>query len=260
MKKVVSFLAVAAVVVIMSSAVFADPFKVLPAVATFEGNVTLDVNIYDYESGKDFSTYEGVGVSSITFNVSSVTFASETGQWANANQIIKVHSNLTTQEAGKTIYLYTDNANATGDYKANASRQDGNNTLYSGLVRKGNTYTYVEGDFAPIKIAIRKITDANNEFKSALPNFSETHYYTQGFRHLNDKSDSNFGDLGAEEKVLGISGSAGGFWVGKNDQGAGEQWYAGSEDAIIFLGAEFIKVLGGNSYGTTTIKFAETIE
>ena len=266
MKKVVSFLAVAAVVVMMSSAVFAattnESYSTKIASVTFASAeaLSLDVKLYTWTSGKDFATgySDSDEVEFISFDLADIPFGNDTPKMSTGTVFAKVSSNLTIQPEGTTVYLYTDNVNETGDYKANASRQDGENKLYSGLVRKGNTSTYKKGDFAPIQLFVRKVSDANNEYKSTLPNFYSTFDYTAGRRNLNDISDTNFATKGAEEKIIGISGAVGGLWCGGNP--GGEQWYSGNDDVIIFFGAQFSNVVGNDSYATTAIKFATITE
>ena len=175
----------------------------------------------------------------------------------------KIHSNLSIQQGGTTVYMYTKNATATGDYKANAPRTETWETttvsLYSGLVRKGNTTTYQAGDYAPLYVKCKKISDANESYKSALPaDFSGEQHY-DGSRILADYSDSNFSTLADLARVIGTSGTNGGIWVGYGGEPAAN-WYSGSEDVIMFFGANFDHVIAGSEYGTTTINFVQSIE
>lgn len=262
MKKVFSFLTVLALVC-MASSVWAasQPISIVKsAFASFSAvDMVFDVTLYEWQSGKDYTTYTGTGADSIAFDTSGVTLANPTAQWAGGTVFAKVHSNLTSQQNGTTVYMYTKNTTNTDGYAANAGRKDGDNTFYSGLVKKGNTSTYQDGDLAPLFVKCKKISDANESYKSALPaNFSAEKQF-DGSRILVDYSDSNFEDLQDFARVIGKSGSNGGIWVGYGNDPATD-WYAGNEDVIIFFGATFDHVTGGSEYGTNTIKFVQTIE
>lgn len=264
MKKVVSLLAVLALVGTLSSYAFADINIVKSAFASFaEVPMTFSVDLYEWVSGKDYTTYTGTGADSISFDVSGVTLGNITSQWASGDVFAKINSNLTSQQAGTTVYMYTKNTTATSDYKANAGRPDGTNTFYSGLVKKGNTTTYKEGDFAPLFVKCKKITEANESYKDAKPaDFSGEEPYN-GSRILVDYSDTNFGTLPDNARVIGMSGVGGGVWVGYGVPQGGtdpSNWYAGNEDVIMFFGANFDHVTGGSEYGTTTINFVQSVE
>ena len=263
MKKFFSLLAVLTVTMFMAGSAFADVNIVKSAFATFpEVAMVFDVTLYEWESGKDFTNYTGDGVDSISFDLSGITLANSTPQWASGNVFAKIHSNLSSQQGGTTVYMYTKNT-TDGDYKANAPRTETWETttvsLYSGLVRKGNTTTYQEGDYAPLYVKCKKISDANESYKSTKPaDFSGEQHY-DGSRILADYSDSNFSTLGDLARVIGTSGINGGIWVGYGGDPAAN-WYSGSEDVIMFFGANFDHVTSGSEYGTTTIKFVQTIE
>ena len=259
MKKFFSLLTVLTITVFMATTSFAEVNIVKSAFASFaEVPLTFDVNLYTWESGKDFIDGYTTTVESIAFDTSGVTLGSDTPQWAGGTVFAKISSNLTSQQAGTNIYVYTKNATATGDYKANAGRIVENNTLYNGLVKKGNTTTYQQGDLAPLFVKCKKVSDANTNYKTALPaNFSSEELY-DGSKILVDYSDSNFGTLIDALKVIGTTGTNGGIWVGFGDPGI--NWYAGNEDVIMFFGALFDHVTGGSEYGTTTINFVQTIE
>ena len=264
MKKVFSLLAVLALVVTMSSSVFADISIVKSAFASFsEVAMVFDVTLYEWEANKDYTTYTGDGADSVSFDLSGITLGNTTAQWASGDVFAKIHTNLAIQPAGTTVYMYTKNT-TDGDYKANAGRTSGDDTLYSGLVKKGNTTTYQDGDLAPLFIKCKKVTDANESYKAAKPaDFSAEEPYN-GSRILADFSDSTFSTLPDNARVIGISGIDGGVWVGfgvpQGETGDAYNWYAGSEDVIMFFGANFDHVISGSEYGTTTIKFVQTIE
>lgn len=259
MKKFFSLLTVLTLTVFMAGSAFAEVNIVKSAFATFaEVALVFDVNLYEWVQNKDYTTYTGTGAESIAFDTSGITLGSDTPQWAGGTVFAKISSNLTTQQAGTNIYVYTKNTTATGDYKANAGRFVDDMTLYNGLVRKGNTTTYQPGDLAPLFIKCKRVSDANTNYKSALPaNFSAEELY-DGSKILVDYSDSNFGTLIDALKVIGTTGTNGGIWIGFGDIGI--NWYAGSEDVIMFFGALFDHVTGGSEYGTTTINFVQSIE
>ena len=266
MKKFFSLLAVLTLVGMVSSSVFAastgTSYGVKTAKVTFTGDaLSFDVKLYTYVKDKDFTTYTGDGVDEIGFSIpDGFVFGQEAAQPITGTTIAKVSTNLRLQPAGTTIYLYTDNVHATGDFKANAAQVWDNKSYYHGLIRKGNTTTYELGDHASIELIIRSVTEANSEYKSALPDFSVEHFYTQGHRGLQDISDDGFGSLGAQEKVIGISGTNGGIWHYNNNGAAGTDDYTGTEDAIIFFGAQVQNVLSGDQFGTSTITFATITE
>ena len=262
MKRILGLLTVLTATVFMATSAFADINIVKSAFASFsEVAMVFDVTLYEWQTGKDYSTYTGTGAESIAFDVSGVTLGNTSAQWAGGTVFAKVHSNLTSQQAGTTVYMFTKNTTATGDYKANAGRTSGSDTFYSGLVKKGNTTTYQPGDLAPLFVKCKKVTDANESYKSALPTDFSGEEPFNGSRILADYSDSNFSTLADNARVIGKSGSNGGIWVGYGESyGVTSDWYAGNEDVIIFFGANFDHVTGGSEYGTTTINFVQSIE
>lgn len=262
MKKFLGLLTVLTATVFMTTAVFADINIVKSAFASFSTvPMEFDVTLYEWQSGKDYSTYTGTGADSVAFDVSGVTLGNTSAQWAGGTVFAKAHSNLTSQQAGTTVYMFTKNTTATGDYKANAGRTSGSDTFYSGLVKKGNTTTYQPGDLAPLFVKCKKVTDANESYKSALPTDFSGEEPFNGSRILVDYSDSTFSTLADNARVIGKSGSNGGIWVGYGESyGVTSDWYAGNEDVIIFFGANFDHVTGGSEYGTTTINFVQSIE
>ena len=261
MKKLFGLLTVLTATVFMATSVFADVNIVKSAFASFAAvPLTFDVNLYTWEQGKDFEDYT-TPVESIAFDVSGVTLGNTTAQWAPGIVFAKISSNLSIQQEGTTVYMFTKNTTATGDFKANAGKPVDTNTLYSGLVRKGNTATYKEGDLAPLFVKCKRVEDANANYKTALPtDFSAEEPYT-GSRVLVDYSDSNFAALPDFMRVVGTSGINGGLWVGYGSDGAYDpiNWFV-NEDVIMFFGALFDHVAGGDEYGTTTINFVQSIE
>lgn len=268
MKKLLGLLAVLTVTVFMATSVFAANISITKAAYASFGEVAMafDVTLYEWVANKDFTTYEGEGENAIAFDTSGVTLGNTTAQWAGGTVFAKIHSNLTSQPSGTTVYMYTKNTANTDGYAANAGKKDGDNTFYRGLVKKGNTTTYQDGDLAPLFVKCKKISDANESYKAALPTDFSGEQPFAGSRILVDFSDTGFSSLGDNARVIGVSGVNGGLWVGygvPNDAPANTDpynWYAGNEDVIMFFGANFDHVTGGAEYGTNTIKFVQTIE
>ena len=268
MKKFFGLLTVLAVTVFMVTSAFAANISIKKAAYASFGEVAMafDVNLYEWVEDQDFTTYTGTGEDAIAFDTSGITLGNATAQWAGGTVFAKIHSNLTAQPAGTTVYMYTKNTTNENGYAANAGRTKDGKTLYSGLVRKGNSTTYQDGDLAPLFVKCKKVSDANTDYKSALPtDFSAEEPYT-GSRILADFSDTGFGDLPENARVIGTSGVNGGVWVGygvpaNSAEGTpASNWYAGNEDVIMFFGANFDHVIGGSEYGTNTIKFVQSIE
>jgi hypothetical protein len=262
MKKFFSLLAVLALVVMASSSVFADAFATKHAYVTFSSEaLTFDVKIYDFVADKAWDAYTGTEATSIAFNTTGITLGSATPFNAMGQTIAIVSSNLTAQQAGTTVYMYTRNNSDTGQYKANAARTDNwdgtDVTLFNGLARKGNTTTYQVGDLAPIKIKCQKSSEAST---AALPADFWAAGSSDGVRMLLDKNDSIFASYPDNAKVIGKSGATGGIWVGygTNQYGTSD-WYA-NEKVIIFFEAQFTNVMGGSEYGTETITFNQAVE
>lgn len=263
MKKFLGLLTVLTATFFMATSAFADVNIVKSAFASFAAvPLTFDVNLYTWESGKDFIDGYTTTVESIAFDVSGVTLGNDTPQWAGGTVFAKISSNLSIQQSGTTVYMFTKNTTATSDYKANAGRTDGDKTLYGGLVRKGNTTTYRDGDLAPLFVKCKKVSDANASYKSALPtNFSAEELY-DGSRIVADYSDSNFATLQDFMRVVGTSGINGGLWVGYGSDPStapATNWFV-NEDVIMFFGATFDHVTAGSEYGTTTINFVQSVE
>ncbi|MBR3654977.1 MAG: hypothetical protein IKN62_06070 [Elusimicrobia bacterium] len=271
MKKFFNLVVVLALVCMAGTAFAANQVKT--AEVTFAAaELSFSVSLYDWTgAGKDLSTYTaktGENADKIIFDISNIQPGKDEAQWANATTFAKVTSNLTSLQGGTSIYLFTNNT-AAGTYKANAA----NEGSYAGLIRAGNTSTYQKGDHALIRAVFVSKTDSETSTKPAygyrttLPDFStggisgDNRFYSTGFRDLKDKLDSDFGaeNINRENKILGISGAAGGLWVGMSDDNQYTQWYV-NDDIFIFFGAEFKNVMGGSSYGTTTITFGSITE
>ena len=106
MKKYFGLLAVLALLVTASSSAFADVNIVKSAFASFDPvAMAFDVTLYEWVSGKDFTTYSGTGADSVSFDLSGVTLGNTSAQWASGDVFAKISSNLTSQQAGTTVYM-----------------------------------------------------------------------------------------------------------------------------------------------------------
>lgn len=266
MKKVFSFLAVLALVC-MAGTVFAENFSstTKQARVTFgsAGDIIFDVNVYTWQSGVDYKTgYTGPGLTTpLSFDIGDVTFGSANYQWAPCEQIIKIHSNLSIQAAGGKVYMYTDNkTNST--HTATTGRSEGEGATgkrYNGLVR--TTESGLAEDYALLKIVSKTATYANEHHKTSVPAASVFDVMDNGGRTVVDLQDGNYSTLAENSKFIGKTGKDGGVWVGygTNQYGTGN-WYSGSDDAILFLGAAFKGVVANDDYGTETISFVYSLE
>lgn len=266
MKKVVSFLAVLALLC-MAGTVWAADFSstTKSALVTFgsAGEVTFDVNVYNWESGTDYKTgYTGTGLTTaLSFDTSDIDFGNDEYQWAPCNQIIKITSNLSIQAAGNKVLMYTNNtSNAT--HPATTPRYDGTGATaarYNGLVR--TTVSGLDADYAPLKIVSKTATKANDDYKTSKPAKALFDDMSNGGRTVIDLQDGNYSTLEENSTYIGKTGKNGGVWVGYGtDNGVTSNWYSGSDAAILFLGAAFKGVVGGDSYGTETISFVYSAE
>jgi|GEM_PF-3030757 len=269
MKKVVSFLAVAAVVVMMSSAVFAEDFGVKTASATFVSSepANLDIELYTWKANASFidGYTDSDKATQIVFDTEKVTLGSTEDKWVVGTVFAKLNSNLTKfAEDTIKVYVYTNNKeNTTPAYQAKAK----NNGSYAGLIRSGNTSTYAAGDHAPIDFLCVKISSANDNYKAALPTsfpLNGNNYSSDlGHKALLDIDDDDFGTKDEWVKLIAKSGQGdkGGIWWGS---GNGEYgwWngYSGTEDVVMFFGATFNSVVNNDSFATETIKFTTSIE
>lgn len=268
MKKVFILLTVlTAIVFVVGNAFAVDPISTKAAKATFgAATVTINVDLYDFVANRDWDAYSTT-VDEISFTTSTITLGNTTPQWAVGKTFAKLSGNLMAQPNTTKIYMYTRNKTA-GTYQAITPRVNtGNVNAYNGLVRKGHTAALLPGDYAAIKMICKKKSEA---VKTAYPT-DFTKAFGDGMRYLLDKDDSNFNSLIANNDchvviARGGNGTTGGFWVGCNDGGDWTNWWSGkadgsgTEDLIIFFGAQFDHVTGGSEYGTTTITFSTETE
>ena len=259
MKKVFSFLAVLALVSMVSSSVFAAFTGVSKtAKAIFaEQELIFDVELYDWVSGKDYTFGTGGAYTQqadyINFDT-NIELGVEDVQKSSGTTFARIHSNLVEQSAGTTIIMFSSNTKTDSVYKANAA----NDNKYRGLIRKGNTSSYVLGDHAPLYMMSVKVSSATENFKTTLPTFSSYETYS-AVRTIYDIADNDWSTIDRDAfKVIGVSGSKGGIWLGGefNNQGAfATKWFSGKEDAILFFQAEFSNISAGDEFGTDTLFF-----
>ena len=92
------------------------------------------------------------------------------------------------------------------------------------------------------------LSTAKTSWSSAQPVINGEDY---GRKYINDFSSSATPDL----EYMKIA-TANGIWVG---YGASWENYS-TEDCVLFFGAQFTNVLGGDTFGTNTIKFNTVVE
>lgn len=294
MKKFFSLLAVLALVSMVSSVVWAA--EVLPtpktAYAEFgEGEINITVDLYSLPDTYTTNYYQNINsgsVDRIEFKIdNNFTLGSQTVYQSTATVFAKIKTNLTTMggaSSNKNLYMYTSNkTNTPTNYKVNG---DGNRRteqwgdIYykfcNGLIRKDGKATkdagstasdYCDsGDYATIKMQFIKAEDADAEgkryTKTNLPDvYHQDEWSLKGLKNLFDINDRQVsGESLVSIKnmsLIGKSGLTGGVYCGQ--EGA-NIWYSGSKDVIIFFGAEFVNVVGGDTYSTNTIQFEYSAE
>lgn len=254
MKKFLSLLAVMAVVVMASSAVFAAPFAAKSARVTFSPSaLTFAVNLYHWGGSGNYTNQTSTGT--IGFVASDVTLGTTETSSSISSDFALISSNLNQQPANTFVYVYTNNKSNTSDFVAVSSGTDG----FNGLVRKGQAATWVEGDYAPVITKCIKVSSANANYNSPdgprAATFLDNVQY-QGDRWLADKSTAGFVN---SENIIGKGGVTGGIWCGAGGDPY-TTWYSGAEDVVMFFKANFKSVNGGDEYGTDTITFNTVVE
>lgn len=245
MKKVVSFLAVAAVVVMMSSAVFAVTFSTNTALASFEdaGSVEFSAQLYKFTgAATQYSAPEAVDA--ITWDVSDVTLNSDEAQWKTSQVYCLIKSTITT--AGGRVVIYQDNTNNDDDYKVTVTTA----TKKNGLVKKGSGGG--NENMLDLQYMSVKFSSATTYCVTSQPNFERTEaggwkdpYGSRGFKDLSEISSPEDLDYVTIAKSNGI-------WDG-------DAWF-NKGDNVLFFATTFKNILGGDSYGTQTIKFSTEVE
>ncbi len=286
MKKVFSLLAVLALLC-MTSSVWAA--AVLPqgtktAYAEFSSeDINITVDLYELPATYSTNFYQSgtpTSADQIEFEIdnNAFSFGSSTVYKAQGNVFAKIKTNLASVGDNKKLFMFTDNMNNSSDYKVfgNGNRKTQNwgteqdkhyAQVCNGLVRKGGKATtnpgeetgnYCnDGDYAPIKMQFIKAVDADAEgqrySKANYPDVFTGSADYKGLKDLLDASDTYEGNNLRDKMEIGKSGAGGGIWVGSN-------WYSGNDDVIVFFGASFDHVVGGDKYMTSTIKFEYAAE
>ncbi|MBR3628527.1 MAG: hypothetical protein IKN42_06765 [Elusimicrobia bacterium] len=248
MKKFFSLLAVLALVGMVSSAVWAAPTTEAThtALASFSGGtISFSADLYNWNS-----TYTGTTATNITFNTDGFILGSSTPVFKCASVYALIQSNITAS-TGK-VWVYQDNKNnSDSKYVATTGRTDGSNTLVSGLVKANSGGSKAE-HFAPLKAYYKKLSDAKNVITTLPTQFPPDGVGEYGVYNFVDKGDSNY--VAKDPYTLIATGD--GNYVGTNEWGRN---YV-KEDVVMFFGATFTNVLGGDSYGTNSITFISEIE
>jgi len=267
MKKVVSFLAVLAVTVFMGSGVvFAVNFSstTCSAYATFAPeDLRFDVELFHWE-GSSYST--SVSTDAINFDTAEVTLGTTTASVTISSDFVKIHSNLKTQKAGTTIYMFTDNTSTSmGQYKAFNGLVQGDTITFNGLVRAGQTEggSYKDGDFAEIQTKCLSVSSSTLVSLTSPKNLTfNNDAQFEGDRWLADKANT-YNNVSLADKdtdgsmhMIGKTGATGGNWIGGTwDNNVYVPWFV-DEDVVMFFKAVFRNVSSGDSFGTTTITFS----
>jgi len=158
MKKFLSLVAVMAVAVMASSTVWAASFTSTSkaARATFGvSDLVFEVNLKHWSGTGTYNAQ--TTATQINFDASDVTLGTTTVSGAISKDYALIHSNLSQQPANTIVYIYTNNKSNTTNFVAVSSGTNG----YSGLVRKGQNATYVDGDYATIQTKCVQISSAN---------------------------------------------------------------------------------------------------
>ena len=261
MKKVFSLLAVLAVTVLMASRVWAALPTAQKAYANFGAEeLSVNLELYTWQPNKHYTFGTGGDYTETTdkilFTLKDVNIGSADVSYSSGTVFARISSNLKKQRPNTTIYMYTKSTfTATaGDYEAKNPREEEGNTLYSGLVRTTNSTAYLDGDYAPIEMTFKKISDesiADGSYISTMSDKGDQY----GEKYLVDHADSNFGD--GAYAIIGISGSNGGIWTGT---GEGEAQHYTDEDVIVFFGAKFNNVFAGDVFGNDSINIVTSAE
>ncbi len=244
MKKVFSLLAVLALVC-MASSVWAQNFATKAAVASFEsaGEVSFSATLYKFTGqASQYTNPTSAESTGITWDISTIPLNSSTRHWQAANVYCLIKSTITT--ASGRVVIYQDNANNDDDYK------DTTATPQPGLVKK-NSGGGSNLDFQYMSV---KLSSATSNCVTSQPNFDRANASWQdpyGSRGFKDLSVITTSPSQADLEYITIAKSTG-IWDGASFFNPG--------DNVLFFGAEFKNILGGDSYGTQTIKFATQVE
>ncbi len=252
MKKVFSLLAVLAVTVFMASMVYAQTFATKSATASFEsaGEVSFSATLYKFTGqASQYTNPTSAETEGIAWDISTIPLNSSDKHWQASNVYCLIKSTITT--ASGRVVIYQDNAHNSDEYK------DSTTNPTAGLVKKNSgggsnlVFQYFSCKLEGTDGAKTKYVSSQPNFQRQAPNYNDP-YGSRGFKDI--------GEIGttpsdADLAYITIAKSSG-IWDGTSD---GSDWF-NPGDNVLFFGAEFVNILGGDSYGTQTIKFATQVE
>lgn len=253
MKKVFSFLAVLALALVcgggsaFSTTLNETTTGLTPkqAIATFadSGTIEFSADLYTWTGNYDTRT----STTQITWTTTGITLGSSSVQWKNADVYCLVSSTITTK--GGVVYIYTDNKNNSAPYTAQTSQSN----YFNGLIRADSNGGAAK-NFAPIKCWYSALSTAKTDYNTAQPviNDSSPSYNTRNLNDIGTVSPAEYPFVPAQNVMSNKDGN----FVGTPASG----YDFTTEDVVIFFGAGFTNVLGGDSFGTTTINFSTIAE
>ncbi|MBO7610941.1 MAG: hypothetical protein J6T23_01885 [Elusimicrobia bacterium] len=249
MKKFFSLLAVFALVSMAGTAFAAPTAEGDPktALATFTGgSISFSADLYTWNS-----TYTGGTATNITWNTTGIELGSSTEQFKCADVYALIQSTITA--ASGKVWVYQDNQNNSDTrFKVadDKPRHDGTETLFSGLVRGNSGGGDGDGNFAPLAAFYKPLSEAKTGIKTLPTQFPPSGEGSYGVYWFKDVHDSNYTP---KESYTLVATSAGNF------VGFGAPDFV-KEPVVMFFGAKFKNVLGGDTYGTNSITFVSEIE
>ena len=241
MKKLFNLVAVLAVTVLLNSSAFAAVSLTRSAVASFSsvGEVSFSLDL-KYIA-------DDTAASVIDWDVANIPLSVEATNWTTST-VYAVHS-ATVTTVGSAVYMYQDNKNSTV-YKSTAPRGD-----YRGATRLGDVYSGMVnqatqgGDYRGYVPMVFTSTTTK-----ATPSYGTNPENVAGTRYFIDKSNYNFADQTNYITVANTGGLVGGV------DAVGACFNIGANQGYMYFGGKFDNILGGDVYGTDTIKIVETIE
>ena len=191
--------------------------------------------------------------SNLTWDTSKVTLGSSTTQWLAATARINMTKTITKNTG--YVYIYQDNkAEASGsgqsaDYVATKGKTQSEGVfVYNGLV-KGKSGGGEDGYLS----MTYKITTTEESNPNLDPKDGTADRY--GVRYFTDKGDTNF----AKNGYTMVANSSG--YIADVGEGGNPEPIEGSAsvtNGYMYVGAGFVNVIGGDSYGSNHIVF-ETV-
>lgn len=243
MKKVLSLVALIAVAIMLSSTVWAAPIQLTKeAYAFFEGTVAFSADLCLWQAGAGYDVK--TSTDAIWWDPSGIELKKAQEQWKTAESYCLISSTITTE--GAKVYVYTDNQNNSDIYIATAPSL-GN---YRGLVKANSKGG--EGNFAPVNCLYCSTTTATSNYKDNKPTIVASQIDA---RILFDCGDTGF-DAAFKDTNCIVADDNGNYASSGGDIVDGRV----NEDVVMFFGAGFTNVKGGQKYGTTKITFVANME